>query len=230
MYYKIQNIMKKVRTIANFNIFDKIDSEEKAYWLGFIYADGNIASINTKNIRHNFELNLSSKDLKHLEKFNNFISSNKDIRIEKAGNLYQYERCRITFANKHFWNVLNNYGCIPKKSLTLEFPNENIFENKELIKHFIRGYIDGDGCISYCDKDHKHMTLRILGTEKFLNTLQNYLPLEKKNKLNKTKNIYNLSFQKSRGNYILDYIYKDATIYLKRKFDRYTEYCRLYQE
>lgn len=32
--------MKKVRTIANFNIFDKIDSEEKAYWLGFIYADG----------------------------------------------------------------------------------------------------------------------------------------------------------------------------------------------
>lgn len=44
------------------------------------------------------------------------------------------------------------------------------------------------------------MTLRILGTEKFLNTLQNYLPLEKKNKLNKTKNIYNLSFQKVEEN------------------------------
>ena len=40
--------MKRKRTIANFNIIDKIDSEEKAYWLGFIYADGNIASLNYK--------------------------------------------------------------------------------------------------------------------------------------------------------------------------------------
>lgn len=74
---------------------------------------------------------------------------------------------------------------LQKKSLTLKFPNINIFENKNLIRHFIRGYIDGDGCISYCDKEHKHMTLRILGTKDFLNILQKYLPLEKKNKLHK---------------------------------------------
>lgn len=222
--------MKRKRTIANFNIFDKIDSEEKAYWLGFIYADGNIASLNYKKIRYNFELSLSSKDLEHLKKFNIFISSNKDVRIEKAGNLYQYERCRISFANKHFWNVLNNYGCTPKKSLTLKFPNINIFENKNLIRHFIRGYIDGDGCMSYCDKEHKHMTLRILGTKDFLNILQKYLPLEKKNKLHKKNNIYDLSFQKGRGKYILDYVYKDATIFLDRKLEKYKEYCRLYQE
>jgi hypothetical protein len=125
---------------------------------------------------------------------------------------------------------LNNYGCTPKKSLTLKFPNINIFENKNLIRHFIRGYIDGDGCISYCDKKHKHMTLRILGTKDFLNILQKYLPLEKKNKLHKKNNIYDLSFQKGRGKYILDYVYKDATIFLDRKLEKYKEYCRLYQE
>ena len=125
---------------------------------------------------------------------------------------------------------MNNYGCTPKKSLTLKFPNINIFENKNLIKHFIRGYIDGDGCISYCDKEHKHMTLRILGTKDFLNILQKYLPLEKKNKLHKKNNIYDLSFQKGRGKYILDYVYKDATIFLDRKLEKYKEYCRLYQE
>lgn len=112
----------------------------------------------------------------------------------------------------------------------MKFPNINIFENKNLIRHFIRGYIDGDGCISYCDKEHKHMTLRILGTKDFLNVLQEYLPLEKKNKLYKKSNIYDLSFQRSRGKYILDYVYKDATIFLDRKLERYKEYCRLYQE
>ena len=47
--------------------FLTFDSEEKAYWLGFIYADGNIASLNYKKIRYNFELSLSSKDLEHLK-------------------------------------------------------------------------------------------------------------------------------------------------------------------
>lgn len=58
--------------------------------------------------------------------------------------------------------------------------------------------------------------------------LQNYLPLEKKNKIDKIKNIYKLSFQRSRGKYVLNYLYNNATIYLDRKEVRYKEYCRLY--
>jgi len=221
--------MKKERTIFDFTIFDQIDSEEKAYWLGFIYADGNISS-HKEGVkkRYNFELSLSTKDINHLYKFQKFLKSNKEPKISIAGNLYKYERCRIILSNKHLWNILNNYGCVPKKSLTLKFPNETIFKDKALIKDFIRGYFDGDGCISYCDNKHEHMTISILGTKEFLETLQNYLPLEKENKIHKHKNVYLLSFQRSRGKYILNYLYSNSTIFLERKEIRYKEYCRLY--
>lgn len=72
------------------------------------------------------------------------------------------------------------------------------------------------------------MTISLLGTKDFLEVLQNYLPLEKKNKIDKIKNIYKLSFQRSRGKYVLNYLYNNATIYLDRKEIRYKEYCRLY--
>lgn len=56
--------------------------------------------------------------------------------------------CSWYVTNYHLWNTLNNYGCIPNKSLTLKFPDESIFKSKDLIRHFIRGYFDGDGCFS----------------------------------------------------------------------------------
>lgn len=217
-----------IRTIADFEIFDNIDSEEKAYWLGFIYADGNIASLNYKKIRYEFELTLKEEDHNHLIKFCKFIKSNKLPVVSKSGKLFSYKRSRVCFANKHYWNTLNNYGCIPKKSLVLKFPNINIFKDKSLIKHFIRGYIDGDGCISYKNKEHTDMTLSILGTREFLSELQKNLPLERENKIFTENNIFKLVYNGSRGKYILNYLYNEATIYLERKYLRYKEYCRLY--
>ena len=68
--------------------------------------------------------------------------------------------------------TLNSYGCTPRKSLTLKFPSLNIFKDESLVWDFIRGYIDGDGCISYATKDHSKMLLSLLGTEDFLNSIQ----------------------------------------------------------
>lgn len=231
MYYIIYMHMNKSRTIFDKNIFDTIDTEEKAYWLGFIYADGNISS-HKEGVkkRYSFELSLSNNDINHLKKFKEFIKSNKELKVSTAGNLYKYLRCRICISNKHLWNVLNSYGCVPKKSLTLKFPKISIFFSKDLIRHFIRGYFDGDGCISYNNKSHTEMSISLLGTKDFLEELQRNLPLEKENKIYKEKNkkVYQLSFQRSRGIYILNYLYKDAKIYLDRKYKRYKEYCRLY--
>jgi hypothetical protein len=222
--------MKKSNQNVDEHAFDIIDTEEKAYWLGFIFADGTIGSNN-----YRFELSLSLKDKTHLEKFKTFIKYNKPVKIAKAGYGKRadqiYMRCRIFFNSKHLHGILNSYGCTPRKSLTLTFPKKEIFKEVVLIKHFLRGYVDGDGCISYATKNHTHMTLVIEGTKAFLDGFQDNLILEKPNKIRKKSfgKSYHLSFQRSRGLYVLKYLYKQTTVYLDRKYERYMEYCRLYE-
>lgn len=215
----------------NEHIFDSIDTEEKAYWLGFIFADGYVSSTNNK-----VELSLKSGDTLHLEKFNKFMggASNK-VKIGKStcGNVI-YERCRWFISNKHLKETLISYGCTPNKSLVLKFPNESIFKNKLLIRHFIRGYIDGDGCLSYGNKNHTEPTISILGTRDFLEGIERHIP-ELKNyslHLNDKNNdktfvlsaTYRVAFRVTLR------LYKNSTIYLERKYEKYLEFCRLYEK
>ena len=92
-------------------------------------------------------------------KLNN-IKFGKSILNEKV-----FYKVKWIVQNKHLWNILNSYGCTPRKSLTLKFPDIKIFKSKDLIRHFIRGYFDGDGCISFSNKDHTKIFCNILGTE-----------------------------------------------------------------
>ena len=228
--YEVINHQNKLK--FNENIFDSIDTEEKAYWLGFIYADGYIA----KN-RNDFELSLSILDKEHLDKFNTFMQySGNNVKIGNIKlNGKKFSRCRWSIRNKHLHETLISKGCVSTKSLILQFPNLNIFSDISLIKHFIRGYIDGDGCISYNNKTHTVMSLNILGTEDFLTGIKNNLPIKydyvlgyndlKQNNLTRT-----LSITGKNGLEILFYLYENSSIYLSRKYEKYKEYCRLYKE
>ena len=218
------------------SIFDSIDTEEKAYWLGFIFADGNIADAEKiKEIRnksvYRIEISLKESDAPHLEKLKSFLKWQGEIRIQKT-NFERINRCRLYFNSKHMWETLNSYGCTPKKSLTLKFPNTDIFKNKTLIKDFIRGYVDGDGSISYLNTKHNYMTLRITGTKDILEGIQHNLPLERKNKIWKKQNgnVFDLAFNQWRGYYVCNILYKNSKIYLDRKYEKYKEYCRLYEK
>lgn len=221
---------------VNENAFDSIDNEEKAYWLGFIYADGNVSDYETiYKTRHKavyrIEVSLKSDDIGHLEKLKKFLGWEGKVKISKT-NFTRSDRCRLFFNSKHMWHVLTAYGCTPKKSLTLVFPDLSIFKDKTVVPHFIRGYVDGDGCISYLAKDKKKMALSILGTKSMLTGIQQNLPLERSNKLWKStnNNVYDLTFNLWRGYYVCNVLYKNATIYLDRKFNKYKEYCRIYEE
>jgi hypothetical protein len=220
-------------TKFNENIFDMIDTEEKAYWLGFIYADGYIGSSDYK-----FELSLKYSDIEHLNKFNTFMGHNKNNVTSGIVKLNgkEYKRCRWIITNKHLWTTLNSYGCTPRKSLTLQFPKEEIFKGKSLIRHFIRGYFDGDGCISYNNKEHTIMSIIFLGSEDFLSDLKIYLPLKYDYVLSLANANTNNTITKQitingkNGLEILNYLYDKSKIHLNRKYERYTEYCRLYSE
>ena len=99
----------------NNKVFDNVDTEEKAYWLGFLYADGSVSASNNQ-----VELSLAGKDREHLQKFKKFLESRNEIKIsESKCNGKVYQRCRFSAIDKYFHNRLTELGCVPKKSLIL---------------------------------------------------------------------------------------------------------------
>lgn len=211
-------------TCIDETVFDTIDTEEKAYWLGFMYADGCIYSKEKR-----IELSLQGSDTSHLEKFATFLKSTNPnlVKVYKNYKKGKYDRCRVTIRSKHIWEALNNAGCIPNKSLILKFPSSNIVPTK-LLRHFIRGYVDGDGCL--CITKPEKIELSILGTEEFLQGVLNSLSLDKSYPIYKRNNIHILNLWCGTAKRIIKYLYNDSTIYLTRKYEHYLQICRLDEE
>lgn len=225
IYYKLKRVGRAIPNYHNSlkfdnTVFDSIDTEEKAYWLGFLMADGYISK-NSNTI----ELSLKGSDSNHLQKYNNFIRNTQPIKISKViNNGKEYSRCRCAVTDSHFHNRLIELGCIPQKSLTLKFPNKNIFANKNLIRHFIRGYIDGDGCLTYTKTGR--LVIEIIGTKEFLEEIKELYPEYFKSILYKDKrrpnsNTYYISCSCNSADKFADIIYNNSNIYLDRKYERF---------
>lgn len=203
-------------------VFDNIDTEEKAYWLGFLYADGNVST--NSNV---VSVSLSRKDIDHLNKFNIFIKNKIKTRetITKTNNK-QYETCNVSICDKHLKERLVELGCVPQKSLILKFPNINIFSNPYLVYDFIRGYVDGDGCLTF--SKNGRLGLNILGTKEFLEGIQDCFP--NKFTIHKIKrlktNVWALRNCGENADYVSTILYKGAKIYLERKYNRFVVLCR----
>lgn len=229
--YGYRNIGK--RNIEHYKVnedyFSTIDTEDKAYWLGFLYADGNVHEDKSRGYVKsiNTDLALSYIDVGHLIKFNKSISSNYPIK-EKIVKLNdkEYKACRVTICNTNFSRNLIKNKCIPNKSLTLEFPDETIL-HKSLIRHFVRGYFDGDGCVSHSTEQSKtpHYIYGFVGTLNVINSIQDILNHEinaTRVKISEKGNAYQCQWS-GRGNCrrFFEYIYKDSTVWLDRKYNKF---------
>lgn len=198
---------------CDFKFFENIDNEEKAYWLGFLYADGCI-----RKRKNNSAMILKIKDIDHLKKFNISLNSDYPIKPVKNSNCWY-----IGIYSRSMIDDLIINGCVPKKSLILEFPQKL---DKKLYNHFIRGYFDGDGSISFNNKEYWRV-VNIIGTYNFVYNIK--LILEKNNIKNigicKNSNIYYLYIQ-SIDNILKfrDFIYKNANIYLNRKYNKFEDF------
>lgn len=200
--------------------FDSIDTEEKAYWLGFLFADGALSQYKNS---YRIELSLKLEDAAHVEKFAK--------AIRKEYTMKKVYRARCILGSKNMFNTLVKYGCTLRKSLTLKFPDKSIFKNESLIRHFIRGYFDGDGCISYGNKEHTYPNVTILGTKEFLDGIQEvYGSNHKYQNANKGQEITKLITYSGKAAFeFIKWLYEDSTVYLERKFNRYKDFCRLYE-
>ena len=209
--------------ICDFDYFQNIDTEEKAYWLGFIAADGNLDKRdNVLTIR------LEIKDKEHLEKFKKSIKADYPIKtgpyVSHGKVLYQ---SLIYIRSPKIKNDLISHGIVPNKSKILKL--EKVMNNMPalLIRHFIRGYFDGDGGWSKC-----HNSFRFAFTaSNQTNTIEQIQQIIIANcGLNPVK-IYDNGSIKGltyAGKYscqkFYDYIYHSATIWLSRKKDKVDNY------
>lgn len=202
-------------------VFDVINTEEKAYWLGFLYADGCVTD------NDYIELGIQYSDKDHLLKYCDFIQLNYK-HIKHSNNM-----ARVRIHNKHMANALKEKGCIPRKSNVLQFPNITIFTNYELIYDFCRGYCDGDGCLRFYrnSKNVYVCDLMICSSHDFIYQFNDFInihggyirSLGTKERPNKA---YYIAYRCLSARQVARLLYENSTLYLERKYNIYEQFCR----
>lgn len=205
------------------NFFDSIDNEEKAYWLGFIMADG-YTKLDKNNNPAQTTIEISKKDINLLDAFKKSIKSNYIIRERSRTTVTGKisEICSITISSHHLTKQLVSYGVVPNKTY-IGFINEEIFgDNEELIFHYLRGYSDGDGTIN--KNKGNYVFKLVIRSKSILNTITNWIKkyCNIDPKITIWENTYRLSIQNKKDYFIfLEKLYKNANIYLDRKYQNY---------
>lgn len=222
-------VVKTYEYEFDINEFDSIDSEGKAYFLGLIFADGNI---------HKDQLTLSSNDLDVLQKFNACFLSDlaiAEVKKKAFGDQYNYKQhYKISVWRNGLADKLAQHGIYERKTSTATFPTTIPYH---LMKHFVRGYMDGDGSfscyMSHCSrrsyKERKYM-LSFEGTENFLEGLRReiniHIGVDIRSNLRKRHETDNCCYSlrtsgKTRVMTILDWLYTDCNYFMNRKYIKY---------
>lgn len=217
-YYKPIRKQSSVHNLCiNNNFFNTIDNPLKAYFLGLIMSDGYIM---TTLYNKEVGLALKAEDKYILDILNSHISPEK--KISKYRNSYKWK-----VVSSQMYEDLKRYGIVENKSHS-EYHYPDI--PKEYDKDFIRGYFDGDGCISL--KSTGFNVISICGNSKvFLEELANKLlqyhiqtrPIIKTIKGRKSE-FFTLYISGGINKSIFKrFIYTEAEIYLIRKYERFKE-------
>jgi len=207
----------------NEDYFKIINSEEKAYIFGFICADGHVAF-------NRLRILVATKDKDILEKIRVCLESSDEVEDVIRESRFSYGKrlfyhSQIAFNSIKLAKDLLNLGLDSRKTYSL---SSKILENIPLnyMKDFLRGYFDGDGNVMYGNKysSGKKYLIQIAGNKEFLeNSFGKYFPTTNKYYFF-PKSIqtwcYKLS-SKENVNKFLEYIYKDSTIFLNRKYNIY---------
>ena len=196
--------------------FEEINTNEKAYFLGILITDGNVF---IKNKTYKVSITLQEQDKYLIEEFCKEIKLNKKVTSDCRG-CYSVQVC-----SKKMCEDLRKYHISPNKTFTIKLPQID----DKYMSHFLRGCVDGDGSVGFYERknrcSHKKIIRLCSASKTFLEEVKNYLSQklgiggfireEKKDKLfqiyyNENNDVYKL----------ISYLYNDASIHMKRKYDK----------
>ncbi len=210
---RISPIGQRVRTL-NESAFDQI-TEESAYWIGFLMADGSIGDTK-KNKQKSLLLALNNKDISHLYKIKKFLKSEHKIGNKKVRNKYNCSQIQIS--SDKLCNKLISYGVTPRKTFTAKVCKE--LENN---RHFWRGMIDGDGSLFFVL--NKYPSIQLTGSKeiilqciKYITNISGFIltPL-------RDRTSYKMKTSGQKTVILIKHFYKNSNIYLDRKYKKAME-------
>lgn len=216
----------------NEDYFDEINTQEKAYLLGFIYADGFITSRTTEHPTQNFGITISEKDKEILDFVIGELKTTYPIKRyeQKQGYAPGTYYIRLLICSQTLVDGLKKNGVWENKTNILEHPNLP----QHLVRHFIRGYLDGDGSIhASISRGEESYNVSFVGTDNLLMWISDYFfennLIHKKAKIMKRKEEQIVSYIRWGGNFqvkkILDHLYEGGTFSLTRKKEKYLALC-----
>lgn len=200
----------------NDDFFENIDCEEKAYWLGFISADGCVH-------RRNLIIQLKGSDKEHIEKFRRAINCSVPISVRDVSNFGNgtVSQCRICVTSQKMVDDLSVLGVTEAKSATLVPPNLPY----ELMRHYWRGMIDGDGHISI-DNKNRLCQAGLCGSWSTMKMFNDFLRTYTTHRVSirPMKSIFSVTFGGVGAiKNSLSVFYGDCSVWLDRKYDRYLQ-------
>jgi hypothetical protein len=204
--------------------FSDIDSEDKAYILGFIFADGCVSD-------YSIAFNLSKRDEAILSKIRNCLGSNAPIAYPLNSKVGVFRNkiiksglgARLDICSRVMSLDLQKLGCVKRKSLVLKFPNIP----SQVMRHFIRGYFDGDGFV--CVDKFNCLRAGFTSTYEFCIGLKDALLRfgVLSGKIRTNHSVYTLAVGK-KANLLrfAETMYDGATIFLDRKLNIFHNYFK----
>lgn len=215
---EIKRIFRKY-LIRN-DYFESINSQDKAYWLGFLIADG----YNSGNL-----IRIDIQDKGHLEKLRDRIYINCDMPIRKRKNtLNGKDIFYLTIQDKKLLSDVEFLGLVNKKSMIVCYPKiDSMYD-----RFFIKGVFDGDGSLSYSmDGNYRRYTINIVGSFNLITSIKDKISSIGINVgFRKVKSIYELNIRGNRQIIkFLEWLYDETTIHLDRKFEKYQDMLNFYK-
>ncbi len=219
--YGIEKRPSKILTFYDEDFFTCINSHEKAYFLGFLMADGNI-----KKDYAGFEMQLTEDDGYILEKLSELIGANKTHGLQKVDYSSRRKKkskarnmLRLNVCSRKISQDLKSLGVVRWKSKILEY---NGSVPSEFLSSFLRGLLDGDGSIGI-NSQTNYPWCHICGTasEKFAKQICALHPQFSINNPLKNFWVVKVGGGKEKIYEFLKWLYKDKKdLYLRRKYEK----------
>jgi transposase len=208
----------RAKYTSNESYFDIIDTQEKAYILGWWYSDGN-------NMKGNSGIRIQISDKEIVEWIKEKLEYTGPLSATPRKNLKHKILHGLTINSKRLSLALNKLGCPPAKTFLLNFPTPDIVP-PNLLKHFVRGYIDGDGSIGKYGRLQPRWNCQIVGRRNVLegivsaSCVHGYFSRRK----GYTKDNWTVHICGTQFRNFMAWVYDGATCWLNRKRDKYLQY------